>query len=285
MAEVLGDAREAAVLSMVTGLLLLSVLVAFRPALRRGVGAGVRAYRSGGLVWWQFLGGLGGALIIAGQSIVVPILGVALFTVAVIAGQTANSLLVDRAGLGPSGRQPVTARRIVAAGIAVLAVGVSVWGKGGSFSFAPVLLAIVAGAATAVQYAVNGRVGVATGEPLVAAWVNFIVGFAALVVVFGVGLVVVDHGVGRLPSSPWWLYLSGPIGVVFITVAASIVRVLGVLLFTLCVVAGQVAGAVLIDVVSPTGTNTVGPATLVGVALTVLAVGVGSGLIRWRRTA
>jgi transporter family-2 protein len=136
-----------------------------------------------------------------------------------------------------------------------------------------------------VQYAVNGRVGVATGEALVAAWVNFIVGFVALVLVFGIGLVVVDHGIAHLPSSPWWLYLSGPIGVVFISLAAVIVRVLGVLLFSLCVVAGQVAGAVVIDLVSPTANNTVGAATLVGVALTVVAVGVGSGLIRRRRGA
>jgi transporter family-2 protein len=285
MAEVLDNAREAGLLSMATGLLLLSLLVVARPSLRRGVAEGITAYRRGVIVWWQLLGGLAGATVIAAQSIVVPILGVALFTVAIIAGQTANSLLVDRVGLGPAGRQPVTTRRIAAAGIAVLAVAISVLGKGGQFSFAPVLFVVVAGATTAAQLAVNARVGVASGEALVAAWVNFIVGFTALAAFFAVGLFVVDDGVSQLPTSDWWLYLSGPIGVLFISAAAVIVRVLGVLMFSLCVVAGQVVGAVVIDVVSPTGGNTVGLATLVGVALTVLAVGVGSGLVRWHRAA
>jgi bacterial/archaeal transporter family-2 protein len=284
MAELLHDPREAAELSMVTGLALLSGLVAFQPSLRHGLAKGVRAYRSGNLAWWQLLGGLGGATFIAGQSVVVPRVGVALFTVAVVGAQTAVSLLVDRAGLGPAGRRAVTMQRIVAAGIAVIAVAVSVWGKGATFSIGPLVLAVAAGALVAVQYAVNGRVGVASGEPLVAAWVNFVVGFAALLVVFLAGLVIVGGGVHRLPSGHWWLYLSGPIGVVFVTLAAWVVRILGVLFFSLCVVAGQVAGAVVIDLIAPARPHAVGPATLVGVALTVLAVAVGSGLVRWRGT-
>jgi transporter family-2 protein len=285
MAVALHDPREAAVLSMLTGLALLSVLVAARPALRRGVGDGLRAVRSGHLLWWQALGGLGGATYIAGQSVVVPRVGVALFTVAVVGAQTANSLFVDKVGLGPAGRRPITGERVIAAGIAVAAVVVSVWGKGATFSIGPLLLALAAGALVAVQYAVNGRVGVATGQPLVAAWVNFVVGMVALLVVFLVGEAIVGGGVHALPSGPWWLYLSGPIGVVFVSLAAWVVRVLGVLLFSLCVVAGQVAGAVVIDLVSPTRPHSVGPATLVGVALTVVAVGVGSGLLRGRRPA
>ena len=105
MADLLHDPREAALLSLGTGLVILSVLVAVRADLRSGLARGVSAYRSGELVWWQLLGGLGGAAFIAGQSIVVPRVGVALFTVAVVGAQTANSLFVDRAGLGPSGHR------------------------------------------------------------------------------------------------------------------------------------------------------------------------------------
>ena len=160
MAEILGDAREAAACSPWSpGSCCSPSSWLSDPRLRHGVVTGVRAYRSGDLVWWQFLGGLGGALIIAGQSIVVPILGVALFTVAVIAGQTANSLVVDRAGLGPAGRQPITRPD----GSWLRGSRRSRWqsacgARAGRSRFAPVLLAVVAGAATAIQYAVNGRV-------------------------------------------------------------------------------------------------------------------------------
>jgi transporter family-2 protein len=283
MADLLGDPREAALLSLATGLVILSVLVVSRADLRSGLVRGVAAYRSGGLVWWQLLGGLGGAAFIAGQSIVVPRVGVALFTVAVVGAQTANSLVVDRAGLGPSGHQPITAPRVVAAIVAVFAVVISVWGKSATFALGPLLLALVAGALIAVQYAVNGRVAVATGQPVDAAWVNFVVGFTALLVVFLLGSVAFGAGAHQLPRSHWWLYLTGPIGVVFVALAAWVVRLLGVLLFSLSVVSGQLAGAVLIDVISPTGTQTVGVATLVGVALTVVAVAIGSGLLRVRR--
>lgn len=278
LARDLDDARQAALVSMTISLLIASVLLAVRPTMRAGLTRGLRAYRGGSLVWWQLLGGLGGATLLAAQSVVVPLVGVALFTVAVIAAQTAASLAVDRAGLGPAGPQPLTSRRVLAAAIAVAAVVVSVFGKHGSFALAPLLLAALAGVAVAVQYALNGRVGVATADPMVAAWGNFVVGFLALVVVFSIGAGVTGHPPGALPNR-WWLYLSGPIGVVFVAVAAHVVRVLGVLLFSLSVVCGQVVGAVVIDVVSPTGGAGVGAATLAGVAMTVLSVGVGSGVI------
>jgi transporter family-2 protein len=81
------------------------------------------------------------------------------------------------------------------------------------------------------------------------------------------------------------LYLTGPIGVVFVTSAAWLVRVLGVLLFSLYAVAGQVAGAVIIDLLAPTPAHAVTATTYVGVGLTVLAVAIGSGLLRRRRSA
>src|SRR4051812_4574100 len=242
MADLLHDPRQAAVLSMATGLVVLSLLVAMRADLRSGLVRGLGAYRSGDLVWWQLLGGLGGAAFIAGQSIVVPRVGVALFTVAVVGAQTANSLFVDRAGLGPLGHQPITGPRVVAAIVAVFAVVISVWGKSATFALGPLLLALVAGALIAVQYAVNGRVAVATGQAVDAAWVNFVVGFAALLVVFLIGSLLLGGGVQPLPTDHWWLYLTGPIGVVFVSLAAWVVRVLGVLLFSLSVVSGQLAG-------------------------------------------
>jgi transporter family-2 protein len=47
------------------------------------------------------LGGVGGAMFVAAQGLVVPTLG-ALFTVAVVAGQTGNSLVADRLGWAPA---------------------------------------------------------------------------------------------------------------------------------------------------------------------------------------
>jgi transporter family-2 protein len=66
------------------------------------------------------------------------------------------------------------------------------------------------------------------------------------------------------------------IGIVFIAIAAALVRHIGVLLLGLGMIAGQVGGAVLLDLVAPAGGDHLDVATLAGAALTLVAVGVAS---------
>ena len=65
--------------------------------------------RVGRLRWCQLRGGFGGAIFVASQSVTVSTLGVAMFTVCIVAGQTGISLLVDRLG-SPRAEAPFTAR-------------------------------------------------------------------------------------------------------------------------------------------------------------------------------
>ena len=99
-----GSGTEAAVVSFGTGLLMIAIIVVLVASGRRGVArsptrcAALAGFRSG-----RSSGGLGGATFVASQGLVVPATGVALFTVAVVAGLTANSLVADRFGVGPGG--------------------------------------------------------------------------------------------------------------------------------------------------------------------------------------
>jgi transporter family-2 protein len=279
LSHVIGSSVEAAVVSFGSGFVLLCVLVLLMPKVRlalRGLPAKVR---SGSLAWWACIGGLGGGFFVAVQSYAVPLVGVAVFSVAIVGGQTTSSLAVDRAGLGPAGRAHVTPNRVIAAVLAVVAVSVAVSDKVGaslgSGATPAVLLALLAGAAIAVQQAINGRVSVASGQPLVAAWVNFAVGTAALVIALLVGLAAGGQ-VSPLPAGPWWMYSGGAIGVVFIAVAAWVVRPLGVLVFALLSVSGQLAGALLLDLLVPTPGASVGGRLVVGLLLTFVAVGIAS---------
>ena len=52
------------------------------------------------------LGGLFGAFLVATQGLTVGTIGVALFSVAITAGQASSGLIVDHFGIGPSGHQP-----------------------------------------------------------------------------------------------------------------------------------------------------------------------------------
>nr|WP_197674113.1 DMT family transporter [Micromonospora narathiwatensis] len=268
----LADGIAAAVVSFGLGLLVLLVLVPATPGGRRGLAALRAALREGSLRPWQCLGGVCGALLVATQGLTIGTLGVAVFTVAVVAGQSGSSLLVDRAGIGPTGRQPVTPYRLVGAALTVLAVLLAVSDRlGDPGALALALLPLAAGVGIAWQQAVNGRVRGAAGSALTATLVNFTVGTLALLATLAVEVAIRGRPAGGFPSEPW-LYLGGPIGIVFIALAAAIVRFTGVLLLGLATIAGQVVGAVLLDVLLPTAASHPGPTTLVGAALTLVAV-------------
>ncbi|MFI2268018.1 DMT family transporter [Micromonospora aurantiaca (nom. illeg.)] len=268
----LADGIAAAVVSFGVGLLILLVLVPATPGGRRGLAALRGALRAGTLRPWQCLGGVCGAFLVATQGLTIGALGVAVFTVAVVAGQSGSSLLVDRAGIGPAGRQPVTPNRLIGAVLTVLAVLLAVGDRlGDPDALALALLPLAAGVGIAWQQAVNGRVRAAAGSAMTATLVNFTVGTAALLVTLAVDLVVRGRPAGAFPDEPW-LYLGGPLGIVFIALAAALVRFTGVLLLGLATIAGQIVGAVLLDLVLPTAASHPGLDTLLGAALTMVAV-------------
>jgi transporter family-2 protein len=253
----------------------------------RAIPAALRERR---LPWWAMIGGLGGATLVATQGFAVPVLGVALFTIALVAGQTASSLEVDRLGLGPSGRMHPTRARVLAAVLALVAVAIAVepWsgnpfsstGTTGTSVLLAVLACLVAGCLVSGQQAFNGRVAQASGSPIAAAWVNFSVG-GILLWSLTLGRGIDLSGAPPVLSEPW-LWIGGLLGTIFVVTAAWLVRVLGVLLLTLTTIAGQLLGAVVIDVVVPTQGRPVTWVELAGVGLTFAAVVVGSGLLRRR---
>lgn len=270
---------QTALISFGIGLALLLLGVLVLPRLRAGMHAIASGLRQHRLRPWHLLGGIGGAWLVATQGLTVPTLGVALFIVGVVAGQTGASLGVDAAGLGPAGRLAVTRNRVVAALLAVVAVALAaaprIDADTGSRTLWLAVLVLSAGAGVAVQQALNARVSVVAGSAPAAAGVNFTVGTAVLAVVVVVGTAVGDWQFGALPGNPL-LYVSGPIGVTFIAIAAWAVPVVGVLRFALAAIAGQLASGALLDLVAPQPGVTVGPELLVGIALTLVAVVIGN---------
>ncbi|MEI8081467.1 MAG: DMT family transporter, partial [Actinomycetes bacterium] len=195
-----------------------------------------------------------------------------IFTVAVVAGQNSNSLVVDRLGLGPQGVQPFTLRRVIAAVIATIGVGIAVSDQfgGAGLAVGALLFALVAGAFVAAQQAVNGRVSGAAGSPWTAGLANFTAGWIGLSLALLISHLVIPHG-WTIPPVPWQhpvLWLGGVIGVAFIVVAASVIHLLGVLLFSLLSIAGQVTGALFLDFAFPQAGHEFGWVLVVGVIVT-----------------
>lgn len=274
----IGNSLGAASWSFTTGLIVMSLVVVFSSRVRAGVARVPALIRSGALRWWQVLGGILGGFFVAVQAGTVPLIGVAVFTIAVVAGQSSTSLLVDRLGLGPAGVQPITVRRVISAAIAIVAVTLAVGQRmgDGSIPILPVILAFIAGLMFSVQAAYNGQVSVATGAPLSATFLNFIFGWIVLGVALGFGWVAFGNGVGGFLDAPWWAYFGGLIGIAFISISAVTVPLVGVLLFALLSISGQLIGSMALDVFAPTPGSEITVGLLVGVLLAFLSVAVAA---------
>lgn len=276
-----GDAVLTAAISTGTGLLLLAVVLALRSssrhALLRTLPAQVRAGR---LHWWQLIGGFASAFFVVTQGASVPALGVALFTVLVVAGTTGSSLLFDAIGLTPGGRRPVTAPRVIGAVGTTLAVVVAVSGRfsAGSLALAAVIVTITAGVVSTFQMAINGMVAEATGDGLVPTTLNLGLGIVVLLVALPLHHVVTGSA-WVAPPPPWeqpLLWLGGVLGVSFLLLSAIVVRPLGVLVYSLVAIGGQLVGALALDVVVPTSGAEIGWQVVLGVLLTGAAVAVAA---------
>jgi transporter family-2 protein len=243
----LGDGIASSVISTGSGLLLLLVIVFASAVGRKALNQIREALLGQRLRWWQCLGGVGGAVYVASQGASVGSLGVGVFTVAVVGGTTAGSLGVDRAGLGPGGRRPITPPRVIGAVACVLAVTLAGHDRlGDSNSLALLALPVLAGLAVAVQSALNARVGAVAGSPWAATLTNFGVAGITLCIALPIGFLVRGLPSGSFPHNPL-LYFGGLIGVGVIAIAVTVVRRIGVLVFGLASVSGQLLGAVLLD--------------------------------------
>jgi transporter family-2 protein len=264
----IGSATVAAAINNVIALVATIGIVLATGALPRAV-ARVRAL--GRPPVWHFLGGFGGAAVVLVAAFAAPEVGVALLTVALVCGSTGGSLPVDAAGIGPAGKRPITAYRL--AGV-LLAIGATVIGAlGARGDLQPLLLslALCTGIGMAVQAAANGQLARETGEPFVASAVNVTLGCAVLGAIALVSLATVS--LDAPPANPG-LFIGGLLGGFVVVVSATAVQTLGVLRLGLATVAGQSAGALLIDLIAPARGEAVTVGTVIGVVLTMAAVAI-----------
>ena len=273
----MGNPIEAALVSFGSGLIIISFISAFNPAIKTGIRNLRGALKRKEIPLWTLFAGMLGGSFVAVQTQIVPIIGVAIYSVASIAGQTAASLVVDRIGLTGGGKKHITVRRVAAAGITVLAVLISVLDRleANNLSVLAVLLGCFAGAIVGVQRALNGQINESTQQSFTTSLLNFIMGTTILVIFLGIGMMINRTEIVSLPAGPWWMYTGGTIGIIYIAFTSTIVQHLGVLTFTLISVGGQLVGSLLIDFYSPTEGVNVSVYLVTGIVMTYVGVIVG----------
>lgn len=296
----LGDPVLAASVTFGSGLVLMLVVNGLVPANRRGVVRLVRGAVTGRFPWFFALSGLLGAFAVFGQAVTVDLVGVALFSLVFIGGQMLSSTVMDTAGWVPSGRHRLGRRRVAGLVLGLAGVGLAVaprWlgGAGpdsgvsadaGSLTglALPLLLVLLGGLLQPPQMAMNGVIGATVGrvEPIVL--FNYLIGTLALLAVAAPQ--VLAGGFGRLPLGPgdWWYYTGGLLGSVVVIGGALLTRTIGAMLFTLGLVAGQLAGSLALDAAWPTPGAAVTWPVVTGAVITLLALVLASSTALGRPT-
>ena len=107
------------------------------------------------------------------------------------------------------------------------------------------ILAVIGGALLAIQAPTNAILGKASGSPIIAAFISFLIGTVALGAAVGVSS-------GKLFAPglrqvPWDAWLGGFYGAFFVAVAAFGAPRVGVGVLLTAAIAGQLAAALILD--------------------------------------
>jgi transporter family-2 protein len=277
LSQRLNNGLQAALISFGSGLIIIFVITLFNSKIKEGIKKLRQSVANKEIARWKlFAGALGGSFV-AIQSQIVPLIGVAIFSVASIAGQTAMSLIVDRIGLTGGGKKLISPRRVLAAFLTVVAVFVSVLDRidAKNLSMFAVIVGVIGGAIVGVQRALNGQINEHSQQSFTTSLVNFSTGTVFLLILIVVGLIMDGNELSALPSGPWWVYTGGIIGVIYIAFTSTIVQHLGVLTFTLFSVGGQLVASLVIDLISPTDGVSVSAYLVTGIVMTYAGVVVG----------
>lgn len=108
-----------------------------------------------------------------------------------------------------------------------------------------VTYAVLGGVLVSLSRQLNGRLALST-TPLVASFWNHLVGFALLT---AIGLVIGGLFTAGALETPWWAYLGGPVGVVFVASGSWLIARIGAVNTALLVIGGQMVFGVVIDLV------------------------------------
>lgn len=152
------------------------------------------------------LAGLLAAYFVVTQGVVAGVTGVALFTIAFVAGQTLGGIGVDLWGIGPAGRKRITPTRLTGAAVIVaaviLAVAPGLTGNGADSAVLLLLLPLTAGLVNGLQAVMNGMQTAHYRSFVPATFVNFAVGLIGLGLILLVQGIIAGVVVASLPHGP-----------------------------------------------------------------------------------
>nr|WP_268872510.1 DMT family transporter [Lactiplantibacillus fabifermentans] len=136
-------------------------------------------------------------------------------------------------------------------------------------------MGMVAGMGSAAQTAINGHLGVVLGSSVKAAFISFLVGTVTLVIANlllqpKLQIVQGEHG------NPWWMWLGGVFGGLFVAGNAYLVPSLGTGLAVVVILVGQMSGGLVVDQFGllESAKNPITLLKIVGIIVMLIGVGI-----------
>lgn len=187
-------------------------------------------------------------------------LGASITTLVTVAGQMIVGILIDHFGWFGVPANPVSITRTLGIAIMIFAISLVQPKKKRDLTTAPegekknnkiiwIISGLLAGFLPPLQTAINGKLRVATGSPLGAAFISFFVGTIILI-----GLILITQRRLEFPLHdtqkkriPIWTYMGGIFGIFIVSGNIILLPILGSVLTTMVFLLGQMIMALIID--------------------------------------
>ncbi|MDO4887292.1 MAG: DMT family transporter [Actinomycetaceae bacterium] len=229
---------SASFVAFLIGAIFLGVIVAVR---------GDAVTSSANVPWWAYTGGLCGILALISVIFIFPHVGAVETVVLPVGGKIISGLLIDHFGWFNSPVQHISVQRIIGGILAAAGMIIAVYARGRRSHVRPRLIwrimGILVGVYASIQAAVNGFLGASLKAPISAGFITYASGAVILLL-----LVLVTRQWPRgYTKGPWWMWLGGPIGAIFVVGMATLQPSLGLGVTLLIVLIGQLLGSLTID--------------------------------------
>ena len=134
------------------------------------------------------------------------------------------------------------------------------------FILTPVLMALLGGVLIGLSRQLNGRLAASTSALMASFW-NHLVGFVLLTALGVSGAFVLWP---ELADVPFWIWLGGPIGVIFIAAGSWLIVRIGAVNTAMMLIAGQMIWGVVFDLLQ--GAVRTPSLDIVGVSLIIIGL-------------
>jgi transporter family-2 protein len=266
LGQEIGSGIFAALVSFSIGLLIISVATLASSKNRAALSLTFSKFKDSSIPLWLSVAGMLGGIYVIMQGVVAGLIGVALFSIGVVAGSALSALLLDGNGLLGLTKRKIGLARL--AGTVLALAGLVVASDLANYSFSPlILLPFAAGIGIGFQQAMNGLFGKLAQSAIVPTFFNFIAG----TVFIALALLTVESFSfpATWPTNPL-LYLGGVVGVIFIFMQVVVLPKIGALSMGIAMLVGQLSGSVLLDLLVPIADRAVTISTLLGIVLAML---------------